>query len=59
MVTFYRIELMNADLDLAAMECTFCGGLGHRITNCPKLELQKRQQMASSITLHTGGRGDY
>jgi ATP-dependent RNA helicase DDX41 len=25
--------------------CTFCGGLGHRINNCPKLEQQRRLQM--------------
>jgi len=23
--------------------CSFCGGLGHRITDCPKLEQQRRQ----------------
>jgi len=23
--------------------CAYCGGLGHRITNCPKLEHQRKQ----------------
>lgn len=27
--------------------CAFCGGLGHRITNCPKLEANQRKQADS------------
>lgn len=27
--------------------CMYCGGLGHRITNCPKLESQNKQQERS------------
>ena len=27
--------------------CAFCGGLGHRVTNCPKLEAHRMKQMAS------------
>ncbi len=41
------------------MECTFCSGLGHRITNCPKLETQQRSVMASQRAMHTGAKGDY
>ncbi|XP_054167118.1 ATP-dependent RNA helicase abstrakt-like [Oppia nitens] len=33
--------------------CAYCGGLGHRITNCPKLEAMQNKQ-ASSV-----GRKDY
>ena len=33
--------------------CTFCGGLGHRITNCPKLEAQQ------SKTANNLGRKEY
>lgn len=33
--------------------CSYCGGLGHRITDCPKLEAQQNKQ-ASNI-----GRRDY
>ncbi|CAG2164400.1 unnamed protein product [Oppiella nova] len=33
--------------------CSYCGGLGHRITNCPKLEAMQNKQ-ASSV-----GRKDY
>ncbi|XP_059472511.1 ATP-dependent RNA helicase abstrakt-like [Neocloeon triangulifer] len=33
--------------------CSYCGGLGHRITNCPKLEAIQSKQ-ASNI-----GRRDY
>jgi ATP-dependent RNA helicase DDX41 len=35
------------------MGCTFCGGLGHRITNCPKLEAQQ-SKTASNL-----GRKEY
>ncbi|KAH6570431.1 hypothetical protein BASA61_001587 [Batrachochytrium salamandrivorans] len=52
----------NAPEDASA-ECSYCGGLGHRITNCPKLEQQQRTAMAGSITRHasgnTGGGGDF
>src|SRR3954451_18100263 len=27
--------------------CTFCGGLGHRIAECPKLDAQRRQQLGN------------
>ncbi|KAJ2958421.1 hypothetical protein NQZ79_g5996 [Umbelopsis isabellina] len=37
--------------------CSFCGGLGHRIDNCPKLEQQRRQQMSSMTGGHHGGGG--
>ncbi|KAJ3159471.1 hypothetical protein HDU86_001789 [Geranomyces michiganensis] len=41
-------------------DCTFCGGLGHRITNCPKLELQRKQVMSSHRSMHAGsGAGEY
>ncbi|KAI9099469.1 P-loop containing nucleoside triphosphate hydrolase protein [Phlyctochytrium arcticum] len=41
-------------------DCTFCGGLGHRITNCPKLELQRKQQMSTHRSMHDGaGAGEY
>ncbi|KAI0247989.1 P-loop containing nucleoside triphosphate hydrolase protein [Lactifluus subvellereus] len=36
--------------------CPVCGGLGHGISNCPKLEDTQRRQMASHRTSHdTGG----
>jgi ATP-dependent RNA helicase DDX41 len=25
--------------------CQFCGGLGHRVSNCPKMEQQRMKQM--------------
>lgn len=38
--------------------CSFCGGLGHRINDCPKLEQQRRQQMNSMMGAGSrGGRG--
>jgi hypothetical protein len=41
--------------------CTFCGGLGHRIDNCPKLEQQRKQQMNSMVGSRgeSGRGGDY
>lgn len=27
--------------------CTYCGGLGHRIADCPKLRTQTREQQRS------------
>ncbi|KAI8979012.1 P-loop containing nucleoside triphosphate hydrolase protein [Pilobolus umbonatus] len=40
--------------------CSFCGGLGHRINDCPKLEQQRRLQMNSIMgSTRTSGRGDF
>ena len=40
--------------------CTFCGGLGHRITACPKLDAQRKQQLGSLSRGGGGiGGGDY
>lgn len=36
--------------------CTFCGGLGHRISECPKLDAQRRQQLG--IISRGGGGGE-
>ena len=33
--------------------CTFCGGLGHRVADCPKLAAQRKEMM------HQGTRKDY
>ncbi|KIM48989.1 hypothetical protein M413DRAFT_15213 [Hebeloma cylindrosporum] len=35
--------------------CPVCGGLGHGISNCPKLEDAQRRQMASHRTADEGG----
>ncbi|CAG8746679.1 13629_t:CDS:10 [Cetraspora pellucida] len=35
--------------------CTFCGGLGHRISECPKLDAQRRQQIG---IISRGGGGE-
>lgn len=40
--------------------CTFCGGLGHRINECPKLEQQRRQQLGAIMSnRHAGERSDF
>lgn len=47
-----------ADLkdDSTGVGCAFCGGLGHRITDCPKLEANQRKEMGS-IRSGAGGGG--
>ncbi|KXN90443.1 DEAD-box ATP-dependent RNA helicase 35 [Leucoagaricus sp. SymC.cos] len=35
--------------------CPVCGGLGHGISNCPKLEETQRRQMASHRNVDAGG----
>ncbi|KAF9228625.1 P-loop containing nucleoside triphosphate hydrolase protein [Gyrodon lividus] len=37
--------------------CPVCGGLGHGISNCPKLEDAQRRQMASHRATHGDGGG--
>lgn len=39
--------------------CSFCGGLGHRINDCPKLEQQRRQQMNSIMSSRHAGGGSF
>ncbi|BGP14251.1 hypothetical protein JCM10213_005858 [Rhodosporidiobolus nylandii] len=46
------IEDPNIGADGKPMGCTNCGGLGHSIKNCPKLEENQRRTMAA----HMGGR---
>ncbi|KAF8738611.1 hypothetical protein AX14_010908 [Amanita brunnescens Koide BX004] len=52
--------LMNLDDPRVAQEvglkgCPVCGGLGHNISNCPKLEDTQRRQMASHRADRGGG----
>ncbi|XVF79197.1 hypothetical protein PTKIN_Ptkin14bG0201000 [Pterospermum kingtungense] len=37
--------------------CAYCGGLGHRIRNCPKLDHQKRQAISNSRRDYFGSGG--
>lgn len=39
--------------------CSFCGGLGHRINDCPKLEQQRKQQMNSIMSSRNAGGGAF
>ncbi|TPX31469.1 hypothetical protein SmJEL517_g05206 [Synchytrium microbalum] len=43
----------------ADVECTYCGGLGHRISNCPKLEQQRKTQQSAAKGLGGGTRGGF
>ncbi|TFK25010.1 DEAD-box protein abstrakt [Coprinopsis marcescibilis] len=40
---------------LSVQGCPVCGGLGHGISNCPKLEETQRRTMAAHRTTDTGG----
>ncbi|KAI8909445.1 hypothetical protein PhCBS80983_g00726 [Powellomyces hirtus] len=56
----FRMQAGGDIVDGLDVDCTFCGGLGHRITNCPKLEVQRKQQMSSHRSMHAGsGAGEY
>ena len=35
--------------------CVYCGGLGHRIMDCPKLENERRKQLAGATASDMGG----
>lgn len=39
-------------------ECKYCGGLGHLIAACPKLEQQRKQLAAGHRSLHSGSGRD-
>ena len=42
-------EAMQAQADAAGQKgCMFCGGLGHRIAECPKLASQKREEQRNA-----------
>lgn len=47
-------EIANAS---GVKGCAFCGGLGHRIRDCPKLEHQKSMQISSSRRDYFGSGG--
>lgn len=39
----------------AGQGCVYCGGLGHRILDCPKLESERRKQLGSATSADLGG----
>ena len=41
--------------DLSNVECSYCGGLGHQITNCTKLKGTMRTQQLNQRDMVTGG----
>jgi len=58
-----RVPPMMADLDeeeIAAQDvggvrgCAYCGGLGHRVTECPKLEAEKMKAFTGAISSDRG-----
>lgn len=56
--------LESTEIDLEEDEsgsksCPVCGGLGHRLANCPKLESQQRQQRQAHGDKFGGAGGDW
>ncbi|RHZ79012.1 hypothetical protein Glove_152g30 [Diversispora epigaea] len=49
------LEVLEDPLKDLKGGCTFCGGLGHRISECPKLDAQRRQQLGN---ISRGGGGE-
>lgn len=51
----------DGDIDMVGgvKGCAFCGGLGHRITNCPKLDKDARRIGAGKKDALAGGSGGY
>ncbi len=39
--------------------CRYCGGLGHRVSMCPKLEREKRERMGAITSKKDLGSLDY
>lgn len=50
---FFLTVLVFVCVSAGERGCTFCGGLGHRITDCPKLEAMQTKQVTNI------GRKDY
>jgi len=53
------VEDPNAGQTGGVRGCQNCGGLGHSISNCPKLEDTQRRQLASQKVSYSGGGGSY
>uniref|UniRef100_A0A7S1XQX1 RNA helicase n=1 Tax=Phaeomonas parva TaxID=124430 RepID=A0A7S1XQX1_9STRA len=55
------LALDDPDEDLSGVGgvrgCSYCGGLGHRITDCPKLDKTARQQAGQRRDMLRGGGG--
>ncbi|PVU95202.1 hypothetical protein BB561_001979 [Smittium simulii] len=52
----YRQEGQALDMSLG---CAFCGGLGHRILDCPKLEAQRRSEQSGKRNTGDFASNDY
>ncbi|KAJ3344100.1 DEAD (Asp-Glu-Ala-Asp) box polypeptide 41 [Gonapodya sp. JEL0774] len=48
----------RAGVEGADRECTFCGGLGHTIAFCPKLDQQRKQQQQQQRERYGGSRNE-
>ena len=46
---------LHADDGTMGAGCAYCGGLGHRITECPKLDHQRRQMAGPKRDIMKGG----
>ena len=49
-------ELLELEAASGTRGCAYCGGLGHRIADCPKLRADTREQSRKQMD-RFGGRG--
>jgi ATP-dependent RNA helicase DDX41 len=57
--TLESTEIDLEDDETGTKSCPVCGGLGHRLANCPKLESQQRQQRQAQGDKFGGAGGDW
>lgn len=49
----FLLSIQEEDPSLATQECTFCGGLGHKLSQCHKLENQRMKMILNKTTTFT------
>ncbi|KAL1917784.1 uncharacterized protein VTP21DRAFT_3618 [Calcarisporiella thermophila] len=50
-----QLEDPTIKFGLGAKGCSFCGGLGHTISSCPKLDQQRKHQMGQMMSRGANG----
>ena len=44
-------SILEDDPSMATQECSFCGGLGHRLNQCHKLENQRMKSILNKVNM--------
>ena len=50
-IPLFLQSLVEADPSLATQECSFCGGLGHKLNQCHKLENQRMKSILNKVNM--------